>query len=422
MKNYIYSERVDLFEPNIYIQFLVQITGNPTPEALVSAVKAAFRANEAAMSRIVLEENGGAFYEKMEESGCKVSVRKEDWIEILRINEKEPFAIDKGELMRVFVITSKEEVFLLVMAHHLAGDGKSVTYFIEDIMTALSGKSLAYKPMRLITEDSLPVKSELPFLFKLYAKAFNRRWKGRGHIFHWDDYYNIHRAYWKARNSEILYERFSPEEMDRIHARAKEMGVSVNSYIVTAFLEADRDNRTIGMAVNARPDDNRVMSNQATGISVDHSFSEKKSFDENARIVHRKVLYKLEKPAMKYFILRFIPLFTPSLMDSVLLHTYGLYQNRTTEKLAGVMGYTGKRTRELGITNLTKLDIPDTYGSYGLKNGLFIPPVVSYARHIIGVVTMEDGMAVSYHFMNDQDGGKEAEFFRSAIENIKKER
>jgi hypothetical protein len=109
-------------------------------------------------------------------------------------------------------------------------------------------------------------------------------------------------------------------------------------------------------------------------------------------------------------------------MDSVLLCTYGLYQNKTTEKLAGVMGYTGKRTRELGITNLTKLDIPGTYGRYGLINGLFIPPVVSYARHIIGVVTMEDGMAVSYHFMSDQDRGKETEFFRSAIQNIKKER
>jgi len=62
MKNYIYSERVNLFEPNVYIQFLVQILGKPSPDYLASAVKTAFTLNEATMSRIVLEKNGEAFY------------------------------------------------------------------------------------------------------------------------------------------------------------------------------------------------------------------------------------------------------------------------------------------------------------------------------------------------------------------------
>lgn len=420
MKNYICSERVDLFEPNIYIQFLVQITGNPTSDVLVSAVKSAFAANEATMSRIVLDKNGDAFYEKMAESGCKVNVSKDNWIEIIKYNEKVTFAIDQGELMRVFVITSKDEIFLLVMAHHLVGDGKAVTYFIEDIMMALSGESLVYKPIKLITKDFFPKNSELPLLLKLYVYTFNRRWKRTGRTFDWDDYYNIHKVYWKERSSKIVYEHVSPEEINRIRTHGKKIGVSVNSYITAAFLEADRGNTTIGMAVNARIDGDKSISNQATGISVDHTFSEQLSFDENARLIHQKVLYKRTKPLRKYFILQFIPLFIPSLIDSVLLHTYGLYQNKVTQKLARVMGYTGGKTRELGITNLTRLDIPDTYGRYGLKNGLFIPPVVSYAKHIIGVSTMEDGMAISYHFMSDQDKEKEMEFFKCAILNIKK--
>ena len=123
---------------------------------------------------------------------------------------------------------------------------------------------------------------------------------------------------------------------------------------------------------------------------------------------------------MKYFVLQFILLFTPSLIDSVLLYTYGLYKNKTTQRLARMMGYVGRKTRELGITNLTKLDINNTYGRYILKNGLFIPPVVSYAKHIIGVSTMEDGMSISYHFMSDQDREKEMKFFSHGLRNIKK--
>jgi hypothetical protein len=73
-----------LFEPNIYIEYLVQVTGNPAPDALVSAVKAAFISNESTMSRIVLNKDGSAFYERISESGCKVSISKDTWKDIIR--------------------------------------------------------------------------------------------------------------------------------------------------------------------------------------------------------------------------------------------------------------------------------------------------------------------------------------------------
>jgi len=419
MKNYIYSERVDLFEPNIYIEFLVPITGYPSTDQLIFAVKKAFAANEATMSKIVLE-NGVAFYERVPESGCKVTVTKEDWKAIIRANEKIPFSIDKGEMMRVFIRSNDEECFLFIMAHHLVGDGKSITYFIEDIMKVLSGQKLTDKPLHLITKDSFPKKSGLPLWVKIYVNFFNQKWKKAGRDFSWEDYYRIHNAYWKERSSVNIYEHFSTEMVNKIHTHAKETGVSFNSFLATAFLEANRNCHTLGMAVDARIDGNRCMSNQATGISVDMIYSDKVSFDENARRLHQNIYKKLNRPVMKYFVLQFMPLFIPTLVDSVLLHTYGLYQNKTTEKLAGVMGYTKGKTRELGITNLTKLDIPNIYGSYGIQNVQFIPPVVSYARHIVGVATMEDGMTITYHYMSDQDDEKEKEFFNRAMQTIKR--
>lgn len=49
-----------------------------------------------------------------------------NWIEIVSQNEKNPFAIDKGELVRVFIIPSESNTQIMIMAHHLAGDGKSI--------------------------------------------------------------------------------------------------------------------------------------------------------------------------------------------------------------------------------------------------------------------------------------------------------
>lgn len=427
MKKYISSERVDLFEPNIYIQFLVQITGKPPVEELLSAVKSAFLANEVTMSGIVLQQDGTAFYEKRKESGCRIAVTEKDWLTLIRENEKEPFRIDRGEFLRVFINPFGAETSLLIMAHHLAGDGKSIVYFLEDVMRALAGETLTYKPLQLITEQSFPPEAGLPLFYKLYAERFNRKWKRTGRSFGWEAYERVHEAYWNGRKSHVIYESFSPAEVGKIGVTAREMGVSVNTFLTTAFLSADPRNRCIGMAVDARSGSgdggrrNRAMSNQATGISVDYSYSEKYSFARNAAIVHDKVQRKLERPVFRYFILQFIPQFAPTLIDSVLLYTYQLYENPVSGKLAKVLGYAGGKTRELGITNLTRLDIPDTYGSYGLKEALFIPPVVSYAEHIIGVVTIGDGMRVSYHYMSDRNDAMEREFFRRAIEAIRRE-
>ena len=70
MKKYIRSERANLFEPNVYISMIVKLSGNLSGGEIEQAVHAAYEANEATMSRIVLEPDGNACYEKMDASGC----------------------------------------------------------------------------------------------------------------------------------------------------------------------------------------------------------------------------------------------------------------------------------------------------------------------------------------------------------------
>lgn len=416
MRKELWSERVDLFEPNIYIAFTVEIEGNPAAAALVAATETAFAANEATMSRIVLEPDGTAYYERMEASGCKAEMtEQQDFRALLCENEKKPFDIGQGELVRVFAADGR----LFIMAHHLVGDGKSITYLLEDIMRALAGEKLAKKELSLITASDFPREAKLPLFFKWYADRFNRKWRKSGCVFGWEDYSRIHKAYWEKRSSRVLCESFSADEVEKLRARTKGMEISMNTLITTAFLAADTANMCIGMPVDARADGNRGMSNQATGISIDYAYQPGKTFAQNARGVHGKIQKKLNRPKNRYFILQFMPLFLPTLLDSVLLHTYDLYENETTHKLAEILGYKGGKARELGITNLTRLDIPDVYGGFRIRNVLFVPPVVSYARHIIGVCTTGDGMRVSYHFMSNADEEKERAFFAQAVQMIR---
>ena len=167
-----------MFEPNVYVTVCVEIAGQVCPHKLSAAVKQAFKANEATMSKIVLK-HGLAYYKKMPVSGCKIEIeyKNKNWIELVYQNEKIPFAIDKGVLVRVFIMPLADKTQIIIMAHHLAGDGKSIIYFVKDIMNALSDIPLTYKPLTLLERD-LPQKG-LSVSAKLYARYCNYKWNNR---------------------------------------------------------------------------------------------------------------------------------------------------------------------------------------------------------------------------------------------------
>lgn len=112
----IITERPNLFEPNIYINFYVELSGIYNAADLENAVKSAYSANEATMSKVVLRSDGVAYYEKITQSRCSVEITQDDWQEIIKVNEKIPFKLEQGELIRCFIIPAEEKISLLIMA------------------------------------------------------------------------------------------------------------------------------------------------------------------------------------------------------------------------------------------------------------------------------------------------------------------
>lgn len=391
--NNIITERPNLFEPNVYITMYVEITGKPCPHKLAAAIQEAYKANEATMSKIVLEQ-GIAYYEKLTVSGCKTEITDKSWLELVRENEKHPFAIDKGELVRTFIIPTNADTQIMIMAHHLAGDGKSILYFIKDIMNALEQRPLTYKPLTLLNSTSFP-KTGLSVSAKLYARYCKRKWKNC--FFTWQDYYNLHNKYWETFSSDIEYKTLSIAETEQIIKNAKQIGCSVNSYLVTMFLQKYQKKCEVGIPVSIREGKNETMSNLTSGIRIRYQFDTQKTFAENAIQVHKNIKRKLQQK--RVFVLQFLARLPATLIDAVLLRTYDCYSDRLAERTAKIMGYIGEKTKDLGISNLTVPDIPVLYGSHQIKNIIFVPPAVSYSHNIIGIITVNGKMTISFHKM-----------------------
>lgn len=394
MGKHIETERANLFEPNVYITMVVKIEGTISAEELHRAVETAYTANEATMSRIVLDENGEAYYEKMERTGCKVYFDDRGWEEIVSESERIPFAIQDGELVRTFLRMNEGEAVILVHAHHLAGDGKSILILIEDIVNSLAGREIIYKPMLLINQDYLLQRASMPSWMKLALKIVNSKWKKTGKVFTWDDYYAVHNKYWQEYSSDIEVITYSVSELKK---RCPD-GVTLNSYLITELLKEYPESKVVGIPLSIR-EENESMSNQTSGIELKYHYRFNQSFEKNLFCVHKKIYKMLLNANLKYFVLMFMSQISPTLTDAVLLKTHGCYQNRLVGKMAGIMGYKGEGRRDLGVTNLMKIDIPGKYKLFQIKDILFIPPKVSYSKNVIGISTYEEQLHVSYHRM-----------------------
>lgn len=413
MKRYIRTERTNLFEPNVYISMLVKIEGNISTEDVYRAVEAAYAVNETTMSKIVLDENGAAYYEKLEDSGCKICVDNREWREIVKESEKNTFAINEGELVRTYIINrktenspdsfhilsaEKKEIVLLIHAHHLAGDGKSILILINDILNSLAGNKLTFKPMVLIDDKFLSKRAKLLSGVKLLLKRANKKWARTGNVFTWDDYYAVHKRYWEAHSSDIEIKSFHVNELKK----SCTYGVTLNSYLITKLQQEYSDSKEVGIPVDIR-EENNAMSNQTSGIALKYQYNGEKSFEENSIEIHNRIYKQLQDINVKYFVLLFLWELSPTLLDSVLLHTHGCYRNKLSGKMAKIMGYTGNGGRDLGVTNLTKIDVKGEYENFKISDILFVPPKVSYAKSVVGISTYGDKLSISYHRMKQAE-------------------
>lgn len=394
LKKYISSERANLFEPNVYIAMIVKISGCIPEAEAEQVVKNAYRANESTMSKIVLDEDGSAWYEKMEDSGCRFFHEKDSWENILQKSEKRPFDLKEGELVRIFMTEEGSQTILLVHAHHLAGDGKAMVILINDIVNSLDGGKLIYKPMILIDRQFLEKRAKLMLPIKLAIKNLNRKWLKHGRSFSWEDYDRIHKKYWETYSSRIEIETCKVEEVKKHCAD----GVTINSCIITGLLKAHPECKTAGIPVSVR-EDNNGMSNQTSGITIKYQYRPQKSFAENQRKVHRKIRRKIKNKNAKYFVLLCMTLLPPTLLDGVLMHTYGCCQNKLAKRLSLIMGYTGSGGSDLGVTNLNQIDIPANHNNFHIENILFIPPKVSYSKSVTGIASYGERLTICHHNM-----------------------
>ena len=396
MRYRIDTERVELFDVNVLIVMQVHLNKEVPFQELSRAFREATGIHEILNSKVSIEGSGEAYYVTHDEPQNSISITDCSLEEMIARNEKIRFRIENGEYIRAFVSSDK----IAFLMHHLGGDGKSLLYFIETFMKCLSGIRCDNMPFRHTTLESIPGGGKLPFFHNILTRIWNRKWGSQRRVFTYADMDVSYEDFWSRKKTRIETSRYERNELRKLLKSAKEAGVSLTSYLITQMVRDMGIRAEIGLAVNARTDGNKCMGNQVTGTAITFGYDTRRSFEDNAKTVQRSLRKELENDTRKFFALNFMGRLDPTLRDALNMERAGYYHSRFTSRVAGYLGY-GDRIRDISITNLTRADIPLIYGGYEIEDIVFVPPVVAYAKNVIGIVTTGDVMNVTRHFYDE---------------------
>ncbi|MCR5544733.1 MAG: hypothetical protein K6F55_11370, partial [Eubacterium sp.] len=82
------TERQDLFDVSILIAMRFHISGNVSDDAIKNAFESAVRYHEILGTRVVLDKDGNAYYEKKDDiNSNRITFEKSDWKDIIRREE-----------------------------------------------------------------------------------------------------------------------------------------------------------------------------------------------------------------------------------------------------------------------------------------------------------------------------------------------
>lgn len=387
------AERLFLFDPNADMTVIVTVEGNVTADEIKAAVEKTYTQNQTTMSKAVLDKKGRLYLEKMEKTECKVYIDKRDWREIRFENERKTLRINEGEFVRTFIIPKEHNTEIYIMAHHLMCDGFGLFIMIEDIMNNLDGKAVEYKPTKVLTKSD-GKKGDLDFKARLGLRYLNSKWKKQGEIFGWEDYYRINEEFWKTRRTNIVIEEIKGDALRDMKIKSKEMGVTVNSYLVTKLLQENPGCKNFSVPMSLRGEE-RSISNLVTSVTINCSYDTKKTFEENARIIDQEIKKMVRDEKAKYHIAQFLSVTDPTLVDGSLMHYVLGYENGTAKYVAGLIGYIGDNRINLGVSNMKELPIPSEYNRFKITDIIPVSPSILSAERVLGISTYHGRMIIA---------------------------
>ncbi len=450
------DERKFLWNPLSNVIVVCRIKGPISEKRLRNAINKAKEIHTLLSSRVVYDEDNKAYFcnDHVPEIPLRVVEWKSEdqWREELNHENRIPFKIFEGPLIRFILIKSPQMSDLMVYAQHSICDGRALAHLIQDILyhTAEPDREVKKLPLPPILSSQglspyILKKSSLKeslskALKKFMINRMNKKWRNDLILFDQEDFENIHNAYWNENEYRIELMELSKVQTTNLISKCRENDVTVNSALSTAFLAAHhhisgpfkgkKRNVALPIDLRGRMKVPMALCYYISRVIFQFDYNPKRDFWQNVKRFHDTATNQINSAYL------FEPLLTieqmdPTLIDAIAsfgilaetvppeftrydkLSTFASDKNNEAIKLAHRFL---KLSPGTVITNLGMVDIPDVYGDMRIDKMYFAPSTDERFPLVIGALTVGGKLVVTLNYVNESRTSEMKEIRDMALE------
>ena len=432
-------ERLFTRSPFAIVSMVARIRGDVTAAAVTTAVEQVRQRHPNLRVRIVDDERHNPWFttEGVEAIPIQVVLRESDdhWIHVVREASKIPFQFDSQSPVRFILIRSDDVSELVIMCHHILCDGFSLAYLARDLLEQLGDPSREVSALpdpEPITRRTMPEGLSVNAVTRFFIRRINRKWEAKPVFFDQGDYELLTNAYWQRYEHQLRAVEFTKAETDELVGRCRREQVTVTTALAAAFsgaqaeaLDTDQHHSDVGVAGDlrgrVRPPVGEVMGFYAGVVTQGYRHDPGMGFWENARRLHSRLQARYTDKAF----------FEEPLVWSYLEPT--ILEAINFKKLGGLLTSDApgaEKLRDFGrrddvvsailerdemesldrvfmgtaITNLTRVDLPVTYGTLELERLVMKPggafPLVN-VNLVVGAVTAAGRLSLTLEYVEE---------------------
>ena len=424
-------ERLMLRPPHNVLKMIVKLEGKINHDDLRSAIKKVSQKHPLMRSRIVIREDGSAYYttEGVPEVELKIEQKlSEDYyIEIIDKENKNPFRMDIGPFARFILLESDSGSDLVLYAHHIFCDGRSLVYIIRHLMEFLENPDKEVETIEPVSYyEDIKDLAKLGRIKNWFLNKINSKWQKRRFIISEELHQEAARE-WFSESDGFLHLGFTEEQTKILRERCRKEGVSINTALLVALKTAKQKlpefrSRPDGVAFTV--DIRDMLPNNpgeacgiyASGFNIEQKLKENLSFWENARLMHDEANEKLNDGKSLVERRALSVILDGSLLDAVMLSVVGKCDDSFVAKFTDKF----RMDDEIGmlLTNLGGLQIPRDYGPYKLKDVIFGTPISLAGVPTVAASGILGKMDITFPYHGLLLSKEIVQHFRDSVESI----
>ncbi|MHB9295551.1 hypothetical protein PilKf_01297 [Pillotina sp. SPG140] len=404
------NERWHLGSPNINVCFRIIIEGKFNEKDFETAITDLCKRHQVLQYTIEKDnKNNTWFVPDTGYVGIELYNSKEmpNWQNWYKKIDDIPFDFQHGPLVKICIIFDNNKTEIIILGHHVIGDGIAYLNLSKDILLALDNK-IDVNPQIPPMKSRLKKKTNVGILTRLYARKLNKEWRKNRIVFSKHDYHTFFEQYRKKYIPRIYLESIEEADLNTIIQKCKNHGLTVNELITAAFalamveLSGHYHNGEIrlGVAVNIRnelvEEPHNCMGNYVSGIMATLHYTSKKPFILEAQDIATILRKQLKVSKNRYLALNFFNSIDNDLLESAMFATYGNYQIPVSRKLGEIIG---ERTtnKGMGISNLGKHEF-NTFTNLKVVDIQFIGPAFPANLLSVGIITVNNKLNICLRY------------------------